>query len=257
VHFDIEELTLAWRRYRRDLDDRCFVDHPAMVTWIENDLGGWLSDISTRVDAGYHAQSARRCAVPKPGFMIRPGTVLEPEDAVVYSCLVGRAYAKIHADLLSTEGKVDIAYRMSPDPSSIQWTKHDFTVWREWRIKSLAALKRGVTHVVVTDITGFYDNISIQKLIVELRRLAVDEDDLTLLQESLRKWSSPRDEGIPQGYSASDILAKLYLASFDRRLVRDGYGHLRYVDDIRIFCSGKLEARRAIADLRSTSFKGV
>ncbi|HEX3578581.1 MAG TPA: RNA-directed DNA polymerase, partial [Thermoanaerobaculia bacterium] len=249
MQVDLDELTLAWKRYQRDLTNRCFVDHPLMTAWIESNLERWLTDISDHLAQGYHAQPARRCSVPKPGFMIRPGTVLEAEDAVVYNCLVGRAYPNIHADVTPTEETLDIAYRTTDDSDSIEWTKHDFTIWREWRQKSIAALKRGVTQVVTTDITGFYDNIPIQKVVGDLRRIGVEEDVLTLLQECLRKWSFPRDEGIPQGYSASDLLAKLYLATLDRKLRRDGYVHLRYVDDIRVFCAAKLDAKKAIWDI--------
>lgn len=255
VRVEIEELRLAWRRYRRDLENRCFVDHPLMVSWIEANLDGWLTEVSEHLSAEYHPQPGRRCSVPKPGFMIRPGTVLEPEDAVVYAVLVGRAYQKIHEDVVANEGKIDIAYRTSDDPATVEWTKHDFTVWREWRAKSMLALKRGVTQVVVTDITGFYDNIPLQKLIADLRRLRVDEEVLALLQECLRKWSYPRDEGIPQGYSASDLRAKLYLSTLDRKFAREGYSHLRYVDDIRIFCRSTLEAKTAIWDLSKHLFQ--
>jgi hypothetical protein len=41
-------------------------------------------------------------------------------------------------------------------------------------------------------------------------------------------------------------LAKLYLNSVDHGLADDGFKHLRYVDDIRIFCRSRPEAQRAI-----------
>jgi len=41
-------------------------------------------------------------------------------------------------------------------------------------------------------------------------------------------------------------LAKLYLNSFDEHLRHNGFDHLRYNDDIRVFCDSKKEARIAV-----------
>lgn len=70
-----------------------------------------------------------------------------------------------------------------------------------------------------------------------------------MLRECLRQWSFRGDVGIPQGYSASDILAKLFANTLDNLLLNNGYTHLRYVDDIRIFCKSKVHAKKAILDL--------
>jgi len=45
IKANIAELRLAWERYKRDLKDRCFVDHPLLETLIEQDLSSWLQDI--------------------------------------------------------------------------------------------------------------------------------------------------------------------------------------------------------------------
>jgi hypothetical protein len=69
---------------------------------------------------------------------------------------------------------------------------------------------------------------------------------LNLLMSLLNRWAQPRAKGIPQGFSASDILAKIYLNPIDRALRNGGFTHLRYVDDIRIFCKSRLEAKRGL-----------
>lgn len=250
----IDDLTLAWRRYKRDLEDRCFVDHPLLVEWIELDLVGWLTKLQSELNQGYSPRPSKHCAVPKPGFMIRPATLLDPEDAVVYTHLVGSIYRQLQKDVKGIDNEVDIAYQLSSVSTSVEWTKHNFKIWRQWREKSLAALKTGTRFVVFTDITGFYDNISIQKLISEVRRIGASQAVADLLQDCLRKWSHPRDEGIPQGYSASDLLAKLFMTPADRRLRNQGYIHLRYVDDMRIFCGSQLQAKNAIKYLSALMY---
>ncbi len=142
-----------------------------------------------------------------------------------------------------------MAYQLPESPETKEWLKVGFLIWKEWRERSLAKLKEGASYVVVSDITGFYDNIDIRRLISDLRGLEDREPDLRLLAECLNRWSFPREKGIPQGYSASDMLAKLYLHSVDVALRNKGVVHLRYVDDYRIFLNSKRSARQAILHL--------
>jgi len=53
-------------------------------------------------------------------------------------------------------------------------------------------------------------------------------------------------KGIPQSIGASHILGKLYLNGIDLAINNKGFKMLRYVDDIRIFCSSKIEAKQAL-----------
>jgi Reverse transcriptase (RNA-dependent DNA polymerase) len=245
-----EELQLAWRRYKRDLSKRCFVVHPHLVQWIESDLDSWLSDIASELASGYSPRPARLIAVPKAGNLVRPATILEPEDAVVFNILVGLAFPNIARHLKWSQGTVDIAYPLAESPDSIEWTRFDFLIWQNFRAKSLLKLNEDdIEYAVLTDITGFYENIDLQRLSSDLSGIEVSKGVVDLLQNCLRNWALPRNEGIPQGYSASDILGKLYLDSVDRNLSNAGLSHVRYVDDIRVFCPTKLEAKRSIRRL--------
>ena len=49
-------------------------------------------------------------------------------------------------------------------------------------------------------------------------------------------------EGTPQGGNLSPLLANIYLHHFDRRMSELGCVHLRYADDILIFCQYEWEA---------------
>lgn len=129
------------------------------------------------------------------------------------------------------------------------WLRNDFGIWNEWRTKSLAALDGGVFYVLFTDVTGFYENIDLHRVGPDVRGLGVDATLHQLLQTMLNRWAIPRGKGIPQGYSGSDILAKLYLDPVDRGMRNAGFRHLRYVDDIRVFCKTSLEAKQALLKL--------
>jgi hypothetical protein len=53
--------------------------------------------------------------------------------------------------------------------------------------------------------------------------------------------------GIPQSFRPSDVLAEVYLNTIDKRLNTEGIEHLRYSDDLVIFCSSE---RAAILSLQ-------
>jgi len=137
-------------------------------------------------------------------------------------------------------------------PDKPEWFRNNFVSWDNFRAKSSDYLQNGTKFVVVSDITGFYENIDIDKLLSDLRGIVGGtRPEIDLLRNCLRKWSVRGEKGIPQGYSASDLLAKVYANPIDMALRNDNYRHLRYVDDIRIFCQSKIEAKRAILSLSS------
>jgi hypothetical protein len=247
-----EELELALARYKRDLAKRCFVVHPHLIRWIECDPDEWLSNIAAELAHDYSPRTARVIQVPKARSLMRPAAVLEPEDAVVFNVLLGRAFPEITRHLRWSRGSVDTAYPLTDSGADLHWTQLGFLPWQNFRSRSLAQLDSDETEYVVhTDITGFYENIDLQRLDSALREIGVPKEVVSLIQKCLRAWAFPRNDGIPQGYSASDILAKLYLDSVDRKLTTAGLSHVRYVDDIRLFCRTRREAKRSIQLLSS------
>ena len=72
-----------------------------------------------------------------------------------------------------------------------------------------------------------------------------------LLSKCLNKWSQATvpGRGLPQGLSGSDILARFYLNRVDRSLRERGVNHLRFVDDIRLFCPDLPTAKRQFVEL--------
>jgi hypothetical protein len=103
-----------------------------------------------------------------------------------------------------------------------------------------------IQYVLFADIAGFYENIDLRRLSSDLNEIKFTKARRELAMTFLKRWAHPRGKGIPQVSSASDILAKIYLNPIDQALRNAGYAHLRYVDDIRIFCRSELEAKRAL-----------
>jgi len=135
-------------------------------------------------------------------------------------------------------------------PKGAEWLESRFVAWRRFRELSLNEIAKGANYVVSTDIVGFYENIALRTLASDLNDLGVAAPVVAALSSSLSRWSGVRGRGVPQGYSPSDILAKLYLTRVDRALAEAGYRHLRYVDDYRIFCSTRPESKLALLELQ-------
>jgi hypothetical protein len=181
--------------------------------------------------------------------MVRPGSVIDARDEVVVNAILSRFHKELWKVLGPFQGDPDVAYQFQRDPSGVEWVRSGFLVVKQWREKSVKKLTKATRFVLFADISGFYENIDLPRLASDLRAAGMDDESLHVLSECLRRWSHPRDKGVPQGYSGSDILAKLYLNRVDRGLRTAGFTHLRYVDDIRIFCRTRLEAKQALLKL--------
>jgi SAM-dependent methyltransferase len=169
-------------------------------------------------------------------------------DEVVFNALIGVGFASIQRQLRWSQGDPDIAYQLADLGTAVHWVKRGYLVWREWREKSLEKLETA-EFVLTADISAFYENIDLARLASDVRATGMDDEAARLLRACLNRWAEPRGKGIPQGHTSSDILAKLYLDSVDHNLLNAGFSHLRYVDDIRIFCRDLREAKRALLQL--------
>ena len=241
----LEELIRAWKRARTDRPRRCFFDHPAYADWIEHDLKGWLRELQDDLSSGFSASSASLCLIPKANGLYRPATLLAPRDEVVYNLLVGRAFPQIRKNVAELAGGPDIAYPLEPNDRRLRWVKHRVHNWKDFQEKSAEAARSSL-FMLSTDITSYYDNIDLRLLGEDLIRVGVSRETSQGIAALLNRWSHPRRRGIPQGYSASDMLAKLYFAPIDRRLMAEGFTHLRYVDDIRVFTPSRQRADEAV-----------
>ncbi|HMC76109.1 MAG TPA: hypothetical protein VKH34_03215, partial [Vicinamibacterales bacterium] len=136
------DLQVAWRRVKYDLRHRAFLTLPYELELIEIDLDGWLAaiDRSIREDT-YSPGPMVVCDVPKPGWLIRPGSHLSLVDRVVYTATVGACYPLIHAALQWSQGVIDFGYRLAADPNSPFWLKSRYTGWQGFRDKSKEILQ--------------------------------------------------------------------------------------------------------------------
>ena len=240
-------LELAWRRVCLDQQNHVFVNRAYERELVEIDSEEWRKTIA--ID-DYTPHSQQYCDVPKKGFTIRPGCMLRLEDQLVYAALAGQLVEGIQKATSPLQGTVDFSYPVSDDPNKQEWLGGAFTGWRDFRNRSIEIIDDGAKYVVITDISSFYDCIDIATLSSDLRALEVaSKEALGLLSKCLNKWSFCSGSGIPQGFGASHILSKYYLSRIDESLAGKGIQHLRYSDDIHMFCGSLYEAKKAVVEL--------
>ena len=132
------------------------------------------------------------------------------EDALFYIALSSECYKAIYDKISWSQNTVAFSYQMAKKSDRIDWFKNQFKGWENFRKKSTEKLKDDFSYVIFTDITGFYENIDIQLLLSDLSNCNISEKIIGQLSKCLNKWASI-SKGIPQGQSASDLLAKCHI----------------------------------------------
>jgi len=243
--FEEHEWALGWRRAKRD-HDRCdFGNRPFTDLLVDRNHAEFLAYLHARAHSGWVPGSAQRCYLLKGRGLVRPGALLDVADEVLYNVLVGSLHAVLREGIRWSQGDPDLAYPLAEDSGHVAWIADWREPWRRWRALSTERLSAS-THVVFTDVSACYENMDIGRLGAELRGLGCPGPIVGDLLACLRKWAVPRGRGIPQGYDASNILAKVYMSAVDGQLTAQSINHLRYVDDMRVFCTGYGQALRAI-----------
>jgi hypothetical protein len=247
------DLPLALRRARREiLANRCFGIHPHELKLIEQHEQEWLAAIQADLAGNnYQPGPLEIVEVPKPFGGIRPGGRLSLKDHVVYTACVGYYSDKIRLLLSWSDRPRDFSHPIEPNPRSSDWLANPFGGWKAFCDKSLESIGQTDGPVVITDIAGFYENIDISLLLSDIRSLDDRPAVANVLSACLNKWSLShvQGRGVPQGFAASDILARLYLHSVDRGLSERQIFHYRYVDDFRLFSESLPAARAALSGL--------
>lgn len=190
--------------------------------------------------------SPRAMTIAKPKAGYRVVHQLEPLDALVYSALACQVAPGVEAARMSPELHIACSYRFQIAEGSYfaggsGWT--NFTA----KTEELAAQ---FSHVLVTDITDFYNQIYLHRLNNGIEAadqgLKATADDIEKFLSMLNERSS---QGVPVGPAASIVMAEAVLIDVDVFLRDQGVAHTRYVDDFRIFSNSPRQLQQALERL--------
>jgi len=242
------DIQKKWKRFRNDYKYGLFFKHPYEMSIIEYKLNDWLAALDAKFqDGSFIISDMKICEVPKGKGLLRPGSILKTKDALYFIHLVSEAFGEIYEHLKWSQGEIDFSYILNETgKTKFKWLANQFEGWEGFINKSIQLIEEGTPYVIITDITGYYENVHIKKLYEDLRAAEVDTAIAANIKKCLDKWSVIQGKGIPQSIGASHILGKLYLNGIDLAMKNKGFKMIRYVDDIRIFCKTKTEAKKAL-----------
>lgn len=252
------DLNLALERAKKELNNplgvrNLFVfDHGEFQKAVNNQ-SLFVQNLNGELVDGFQPEGLDVVEVPKPSGLVRPGVFMSLKDRVVYNALVGNLLSAV-IDEIGKAPQFDFALPLATtDPQDVTWQGGYLDGWLKGRSRAADLAASGqFSHVLKTDVTGYYEYIHIDFLLKKLETLGSDKQVLRLLGRCLKQWSVLGDRGIPQGCRASSVLGKIYLHAVDLEIEKSGYKHTRYVDDFLVFCKSESDARRALLKMSRT-----
>jgi hypothetical protein len=203
----------------------------------DDNVGGelgrrFLQHLREQLENGRYAPDpASFVQVPKPGFTSRPAALLTLTDRVVYEALVELVRPGLAKSLV--------------DDSVVLWPREQ-SVRKRWREFERNPITGSAPHIVQADVAGFYESLDHQTIREALVHGTGDRPAAAELEQFLAQIMRAR-KGVPQGLTASDVLATAYLQPVDAAMVRNGFAYWRHGDDVRIAAENYTRAREAIA----------
>lgn len=203
-----------------------------------------LAEIFRRLrDETYTPTLADRVNEPKDGLFDRTYTLLSLPDWVVYTAIVTII---TEAALLREKGRYNSIVFSNFPRTGKQRPQGFYYRWeRQYNRfnKACEAAAAKYPFLLDFDLASFYELVDHELLLTKVRDYVKDVYLLDLLGRMLHTWTGDEVErsfghGLPQGPEGSGFLADLYLFSVDDSIPNDHqHTYVRYVDDIRVFCS--------------------
>jgi hypothetical protein len=250
-----EGLVLA--QLRQDLKDDWFPDARGFDDMFKSKQIQQVVLDNFSANAGvYKPRRADVFNVPKSNFTLRYSLETSIADRTLYHGLVADLVE--HFDPLLPWSVYN--HRRSTVRSAKRYLfNNSIEAWRNFLGSVRVAVKTSPV-LLSTDLTNYYENISLEKLEATMIGLVSEinaptsekaqvRQRLKMLFEYLPQWCFRITGGLPQNRDASSFLANLYMLPVDREMLKKGYRYFRYMDDIKIVCRDKFQARRALKDL--------
>jgi len=134
--------------------------------------------------------------------------------------------------------------------------RHKIEQWKIFEGISKYSLEDN-KYLLVTDVQNYFENISItdieksfQHLLNKSLRRGTQKVQIrcaidTLIR-CLKYWTFNGKNGLAQNRDASHFISNVVMCQFDELMLSKGLDYYRYVDDIRVICHSKPEARKHI-----------
>ena len=253
IEFNLE---VALKRLKQDIRDDWFPDFLEFKD-LFNDSNYFINQLKKNFNSNelYEPSPALHFDIPKPGFTIRYSSETNIIDRLIYqACIdfIAPELDKIHSGSI-------YSHRINTDWSNKYLFKYAVDEWNKFLSDTKIELDKEENEVLlITDLSNYYESISIKDLIntlnLQIDNLPIDSIKVkefkkisSQLHKLLYNWCQPDTKrGIPQNRDASSFLSNIFLNPVDDIMLKSGYKYFRYMDDIRIVCKNKFEARKAL-----------
>ncbi|MEO4004305.1 RNA-directed DNA polymerase [Flavobacterium sp. CAU 1735] len=242
-------LESARRRLKTDIEDDWYHDPLKYIDLLNQDYFFKQFEDLFQTD-NYEACRAEEFYAPKKKLTLRQALTSPFIDRLMYMATVGVLAEKLDSDMISNV--YSARYNRYSENHLIingveQWKK------MKYKLAECANLKDAKGNyvyncVIEIDLLNFYDNINKNLLYKKILRICETQNEKNaakLLKHILSKFSK-KDLGLPQNSDASSLLASFYLNQVDVFMEHQVTAYYRFMDDIRIFCSDKYEARKIL-----------
>lgn len=184
--------------------------------------------------------------IPKSNYILRPGARPNLIEWVAYNAIVNFIGSQIYKQIPD----VSFSFNRFREKFKKKSYKRKIDHWIDFEKKSISLSKK-FNFLLITDIVSFFENISLEVLRDRLVILSENRDYQSavnfLINNILSSWSEKskvQGFGLPQGPTASTVLADIYLYPVDREMRRNKILFIRYMDDIRVYAKTRQDLKK-------------
>ncbi len=244
----------AIKRVKLDIKDDWFQDPLKYEDILSADYVRNKLERIVETNGDYKPRKALHFDIPKPGFTIRYSSETDIVDRVIYQAIVDL----IADDLDKRHSGRIYSHRINRERENEKYFfRYAVEEWKKFIVDTSLELSSNNNVLLLTDLTNFYENIAIKDLKDVLDLFTPSDSNeveykacTELLKVILENWSERNTKrGIPQNRDASSFIANIFLHPVDDAMQKAGYNYFRYMDDIRIVCKTKFEAKKALKHL--------
>lgn len=250
-----ENFHRAWRWIRSNADTNYkshFRTLYGLYAIADNEL---LETLREKVIRGrYDPGTSCKIFSPKASGILRPYTLLNIEDQIVYQACANIIAEKLHPKVRRKYYKETFGHLYAGKSSKWFYRKWS-DGYRAFNEEARNAFKNGYVYTASFDLTACYDSIDHGVLQHFLIEIGCEREFAKNFIEWLSKWTATEsgyyhNHGIPQGPLSSGLISEVVLKYFDeKREKTSNIVYLRYVDDIKLFAKNESDLRRALVRL--------
>lgn len=182
-------------------------------------------------------------SVPKGRGFVRPGSILQPLDRVVYQLLIDASSPHLEEQLDRTRTFSHVV----ADSDDIMF-EPDHTCWSAYQ-QSLMLICVDSPHIVKADIANYFERIPQHHLINLMSSAGCPQPVVSFMEEILLAFQARDSFGIVQGIFASDMLGNFFLSEFDAYCEIHDINSARFVDDIYMGFKSRTDAETGLVKL--------